>query len=613
VYVGGSFTTVNGMSEPGLVQLSVTPGLSTDGQVVSGFAAPLSGTVNTLALSGNALYIGGSFRTLIKPGIPAEKGIARLNAMTGVVDGSFTFALGDPIPKTALQVEEMSLTPDGGTLIIGGSFLQVNSQNIPRIALLATGGGLSQTGVLDNWSAPVLANNCSSEHDEIRAVDSSPDGSYFVVATTGYKSAGGASICDAAARFETGATGTNVQPTWVNYAGGDSLFAVAVSGSAVYIGGHDRWINNECGNNAVCEANAVLVNGLAALDPDTGLALPWWHPQTSRGFGVDSLVLFPAGSYAGSNGGLLVGTNVNSIGGVYHAMNAIFPLTATAPQAPGGPILSGIFSQGRLGGLDESNTGVAAMCVDDAGNSSTPGATVQLTTCQNDAEQNWVVGAGGTIQINSLCLDSAGGGLTPGTHVVLNTCNASGTQTWTPGAGGSLVNHAANLCLDDPGASTTNNTALQIATCTGKVEQAWPLPAAPAPPAPPATGSVYPSEEQHNGDVPCLDNSGGKAVLQACVGSTAEQWTMEANGTFQNSGLCLDTAGGGTSAGTLTVLNTCNGSPSQIWTPGAGGALVNQASKLCLYDPGSQTANGTQMQISTCVSGSNQHWWLPEV
>jgi Ricin-type beta-trefoil lectin domain len=619
VYVGGSFTTVNGVSEPGLVQLSVTPGQSTDGQVVPGFAAPLSGTVHSLALGGDSLYVGGNFRTLIKNGIPKEKGIARLDATTGFPDGTFTFTLGDPIPKDALQVEYMSLTPDENTLIIGGTFLQVNGLNIPRVALLATGGGLGATGTLDNWSAPVLANGCSSEHDEIRSIDSSPDGSYFVVATTGYRSAGGASICDAAARFETGATGTNVQPTWVNYAGGDSLYAVAVSGSAVYIGGHNRFINNECGNNFVCEANAVLVNGLTALDPNTGLALPWWHPQTSRGYGVDSLVLYPAGSYAGSNGGLLVGTNVNSIGGVYHAQNAIFPLTATAPRVPGGPIMSGIFSQGRLGGLDETTNGIAAMCVDDAGNSSTPGATVQLTTCQNDAEQNWVAEPGGTIQINGLCLDTQGGGTAPGTYVVLGTCNATGTQSWSQGAASSLVNQASGLCLDDPGASTTNNTPLQIATCTGSIEQAWPLPAAPSSPAPPPVGSVYPTEEQHNGNVPCLDNAGGaaiagsKVVLVACVGSKPQQWTMEADGTFQNFGMCLDTANGGTSQGTLTVLNTCNGGNSQVWTPGPNGSRVNAASRLCLDDPNFNTANNVQMQIYSCNGGNNQRCWLPEL
>ncbi len=612
VYAGGSFTTVNGVSEPGLVQLSVTPGQPTDGQVVSGFAAPLAGTVHALALSGTALYVGGNFRTLIKKGIAQERDIARLNATTGAPDGSFTFTLGDPITKDPLQVEYMSLTPDGGTLIIGGTFLQMNTQNIPRVALLSTGGGLGATGTLDNWSAPILANNCSSEHDEIRAIDSSPDGSYFVVATTGYKSAGGPSICDATARFETGATGTDVQPTWVNYAGGDSLYAVAVSGSAVYIGGHDRFINNECGNNFVCEANAVLVNGLTALDPSTGLALPWWHPQTSRGYGVDSLVLFPAGSYAKSNGGLLVGTNVSSIGGAYHSYNAIFPLTSTAPQVPGGSIMSGIFSQGRLGGTDESTAGVAAMCVDDAGNSSAPGATVQLTTCQNDPEQNWTVEPGGTIQINGLCLDTQGSGTAPGTAVVLGTCAGSGTQSWAQGAGGSLVNQGSGLCLDDPGESTTNNTALQIATCDGSIEQSWPLPAAPASPAPPAAGSVYPTEEQHNGDVPCLDAAaGGKAVLQACVGSKPQQWTMAANGTFQNASLCLDTAG--TVQTALAVLNTCDGSSTQVWTPGPNGSLVNQASGLCLDDPGLNTANGTQMQIYSCNGGPNQDWWLPEL
>ncbi|MBO0816119.1 MAG: hypothetical protein J2P30_13385, partial [Actinobacteria bacterium] len=47
----------------------------------------------------------------------------------------------------ALQVEEMSLTPDAGTLIIGGTFLQVNGLSIPRVALLADGvEGVSRRG-----------------------------------------------------------------------------------------------------------------------------------------------------------------------------------------------------------------------------------------------------------------------------------------------------------------------------------------------------------------------------------------------------------------------------------------------------------------------------------
>ena len=266
-----------------------------------------------------------------------------------------------------------------------------------------------------------------------------------------------------------------------------------------------------------------------------------------------------------------------------------------------------MFSQGRLGGTDESPAGVAAMCVDDAGDGSAPGTAVQLTTCQNDAEQNWVVEPDGTIQINGLCLDTQGGGTAPGTLVVLGTCNGSGTQSWSQGAGSSLVNQASGLCLDDPGASTNNNTQLQIAACDASIEQAWPLPAAPAPPrrrrrlGVPDRGAA-----QRRRPVPghCRGAAGGsKVVLQACVGSKPQQWTMAADGTFQNSGLCLDTAGGGTVPGTLTVLSTCNGSGTQVWTPGPKAAWSTRPRGCAWTTPASNTANGTQLQIYACNGG----------
>ena len=616
VYVGGAFTQVNGVAHAGLVQLSVAPGDPSDGQVVPAFDPQFTGFVHDIAVNGSAIYAGGQYTAVDGA---SKNSIARLNATTGALDKSFKFALGDRVTTTALQVEKVALTADGNTLAIAGTFQTVNGQSIPRVALINTGGGFGSTATLDNWSAPILANFCSKQHDYVRGIAFSPDGSYFVIADTGYMSAGGPALCDAAARFETGATGTDVQPTWANYAGGDSFYSVAVTGSVVYVGGHNRWVNNECGNNVVCESNAVLVNGVAALDPNTGLAMPWWHPNTLRGAGVVSLVPFGAGSYAGSNGGLLLGTDVTSIGGVYHSKNALFPLTSTASHVAGGPILSGIFSQGRLGGGDESSAGVPAMCVDDAGNATTPGTPVQLTTCQNDAEQNWTIKPDGTIRINAMCLGTAGGGTAGGTLTVLNTCNGSGTQVWTQGAGNTLVNQGSGLCLDDPNASTTNNTQLQILACDGNIQQVWPLPAGQAPPPPPPTGQVYPSETQHSSQVPCMDNAnykavpGNKVILETCTGSTAEQWTMEANGTFQNHGMCLDTSGGQTFQGDPIVVNTCNGGSTQVWMPGPSGRLLNQAANLCLDDPGLNTRNGTQLQLYSCNGGTNQHWWLPEV
>jgi hypothetical protein len=54
----------------------------------------------------------------------------------------------------------------------------------------------------------------------MRDVDVSPDGSYFVVVTTGAYRAG--SLCDAAARWETAVTGPSQQPTWVDDTGSDT-------------------------------------------------------------------------------------------------------------------------------------------------------------------------------------------------------------------------------------------------------------------------------------------------------------------------------------------------------------------------------------------------------
>ena len=366
VYAGGSFTSVNGTPHEGVVQLAVAPGTSADGQVVSAFAGQLHGNATTVAWSGNALYVGGQFGSA--DGKPAS-GIVRLDATTGTLDPSFSFTLSSQISGTALQVGTMSLSPDGSHLVIGGTFLQVDGHAQPRMTMIDTGGGIGATATLANWSSPLFANNCTKEHDWVRGLSFSPDGSFFVVGTTGDKSAGGPSICDAAARFETGATGTNILPVWVNYTGGDTFRSVAVAGSVVYLGGHQRWMNNECGNNNVCEANAVLVDGLAAVDANTGLALPWWHPGTLRGVGVDTLTPFPAAAAPGQAGGLILGTNTDNIGGAFHGENAVFPLTTTTAQTPGGPIPSGLFSQGRIGGLDESSTGIAAQCVTDANGS----------------------------------------------------------------------------------------------------------------------------------------------------------------------------------------------------------------------------------------------------
>ena len=51
-----------------------------------------------------------------------------------------------------------------------------------------------------------------------------------------------------------------VRPTWINYTGGDTLHSVSATGAAVYVQGHQRWLNNKFGVNDA-GPGAVVASG----------------------------------------------------------------------------------------------------------------------------------------------------------------------------------------------------------------------------------------------------------------------------------------------------------------------------------------------------------------
>ena len=125
-----------------------------------------------------------------------------------------------------------------------------------------------------------------------------------------------------------------------------------------------------------------------------------------------------------------------------------------------GPIVAGVNS---------------AKCVDDNGNSSTPGTKVQMWDCNGGASQSWTFPGDGTIRINGGCMDITGAGTANGTLVELWTCNGGANQQWQA-EGGTLVNPVSGKCLDDPGFNTANGTQLDIWTCNGGSNQRWSIP-----------------------------------------------------------------------------------------------------------------------------------------
>ncbi len=322
VYVSGAFTTVNGAAASHVTLLNAATGA-----VVAPFrAAATNGVIQTLAKAGSRLVIGGNFTTA---GAVAHGGIASLNPTSGALDAYINAQVAGHHNNTGkgsqgpVGVRDIDVNAAGTRLVAIGNFKTVSGQSRDQLVMLTL--GTTQT-ITPDWSTTRYSPLCfSSAFDTyVRGVSFSPDGSYFVVAATGGGVAG--TLCDAAARFETNAVGTDIQPTWVDYTGGDTLWSVVVTEKAVYVGGHQRWMNN---SNAADKAGggAAPRPGLAALNTKTGMPLAWNPGRNPRGAAVYALYATPTG--------LWMGSDTDYIGNHRYKRPriAFFPLASGAPEA----------------------------------------------------------------------------------------------------------------------------------------------------------------------------------------------------------------------------------------------------------------------------------------
>jgi hypothetical protein len=285
LFIAGAFTKVNGITRRGILKYDLV-----NDRIDPTFAPTGMRTVNDVVLANGALIAAGNF----------TKKVMAMNPTTGADTGAINITVAGTVnPDDDVRVRHIAVSPDGTRLVATGNFVTVNSQNRRRAFML----NLGATATLSTWYAPRFAANCpagGSRREWAQGVDFSPDGSYFVIVTTGGPNGTTTGMCDAAGRFETANVSSTVQPTWINWTGGDTLYSVAITGPAVYVGGHQRWLDNPLGRDSA-GAGAVSRPGIGAIHPVTGMALPW-NPTKSREHGTMVLEATPQGLWVGSDG-----------------------------------------------------------------------------------------------------------------------------------------------------------------------------------------------------------------------------------------------------------------------------------------------------------------------
>lgn len=325
VIVGGFFDAIDGKNVRTLAKVRLS-----DGSLVEEFKAPdISGRIKDMKLADGRLWIAGTWKYIAGKIQPA---LATLHPRTGAFDSYNRLQFSGPYNDAVLQVLKLDIAPDGKRLVAIGNFSAVEDLPRPQLAVLDLGE--DKPSVAD-WHTDFFEPRCAKSYDSyMHDVDISPDGEYFVITTTGAWR-GADSPCDTTSRWELDAKGSDLEPTWVNYSGGDTMWAVAVTGPAVYIGGHFRWQNNPNTLDGRSPGpGAVAREGIAALDPVNGLPLSW-NPGRTKGVGVFDMLA--------TDKGLWVGSDTDRIGNwEYHGRIAFFPLSGgSKPPSTATPRLPG--------------------------------------------------------------------------------------------------------------------------------------------------------------------------------------------------------------------------------------------------------------------------------
>ena len=316
LYVAGSFNTVNGVTKRKIASISLTTGAP-----VAGFTANAGAQATALAATNSTLYVGGNFQTVNGT---ARVGLVALNGATGAVVPGFVNNMSGGIGVNgALTVQQLKLTHDDTKLLVVHTGRKIANQDRYGVGLIST-----QTNQLLPWRTRLWDDNLQfvGGIQRVYAGDIAPNDQYFVVGS----GSGGdrPPINDTAVAFPV-AGNDNVQPLWVSRHF-DSVYSVAITERAVYVGGHfgfqesptapDPWPGLDDVGYGTGQGLAgyglgdavVRRDHIGALNPADGKALEW-SPGSNSFEGNKAMEATARGLFVGGDGMYQGGKNTGRV------------------------------------------------------------------------------------------------------------------------------------------------------------------------------------------------------------------------------------------------------------------------------------------------------------
>lgn len=316
LFVVGRFNTVNGATKRKIASINPTTGAT-----VAGFTANANSAATSVEVSNDTVYVGGQFS---KVNSQDRVSLAAVDSVTGEVRTDFVNNLSGGIGVNGeLTVQALKLTHDLSKLLVVHTGRKIANEDRYGVGLIST-----SSGQLLPWRTRLWDDNLQfvGGIQRVYAGDIAPDDSYFVVGS----GSGGdrPPINDTVIAFSlTG--GDFVEPLWVSRMF-DSIYSVAASETAVYVGGHFAWNESPSApdpwpgldNQGYGTGQGLSGYGLGdavvrrehvgAISPADGKALEF-NPWSNSFEGNKAMLVLPQGVVTGGDGNQQGGSGTGRI------------------------------------------------------------------------------------------------------------------------------------------------------------------------------------------------------------------------------------------------------------------------------------------------------------